>query len=413
LKDDPSSYSYSQESHKGRSTVLLIDNDGFSYYTCYLARGLTKFLDVVLFSFSEESFVTTGASREKGIKFYDIKKRLPKGSSTARGIIRVFLLFFILLSALTKTKYDIVHIQDFLPAFFLFVPFLKLRRKHICWTLHDVEIFNFSTGLNGKLHVLFLKLVAQPRLMSIYADKIFVHSLSLREQLIVKKVDENKIHVIRFFDYRYLLEIDSHDKKLKYDDFMLNGSYILFFGNIAPWKGIDTLINAIKVARNKLGYKFTVVIAGEPYEGLKHIQFFKNANNEDLKIIKIINRFITSSEIPSLVSKCSFLVLPYNDLFQHSASGVIPLAYTFSKPVIVSNIPSLVEYVEQDKTGLIFEVNDSKQLANYMIELIENDHKCKRMGEEAHQKVLNEMSLDICCTIINNIYKSLASKNEL
>lgn len=40
---------------------------------------------------------------------------------------------------------------------------------------------------------------------------------------------------------------------------------------------------------------------------------------------------------------------------QYSVSGVIPLAYTFSKPVIASSIPSIMEYDDHNQTGLIFE----------------------------------------------------------
>lgn len=182
--------------------------------------------------------------------------------------------------------------------------------------------------------------------------------------------------------------------------------YVLFLGNIAPWKGIDTLIDAARIARTKIGEKFNLVIAGKLYAGYS-VPFFKNFVKEDYKFVKIINKYIPSSEIPSLVSKCAFLVLPYNNSFQHSVSGVIPLAYTFRKSVIVSNIPSLVEYVEHNNTGLIFNINASKQLADYMIELIENNSECIEMGERAYQKMSNEMSLDTCCKIINNIYNNL------
>jgi len=118
----------------------------------------------------------------------------------------------------------------------------------------------------------------------------------------------------------------------------------------------------------------------------------------------IIDRYITDPEIPELVRKSLCLVLPYNNLFRHSASGVIPLAYTFAKPVIVSNLTSLSEYVENNKTGLIFNVGDSKQLADCMVELIENNSKCVEMGKKAHEKMVNEMSLDLCCKVINNVY---------
>jgi glycosyltransferase involved in cell wall biosynthesis len=348
--------------------VLLIDNDGFSDYTCYLARGLSKYVSVTLYSFSNESFNYTGAAKEKTIKFHYIKRKLPKGYSTMRGILRIFILFFLLSYALIKTRYDVVHVQDYLPTFFLFIPFLKFRRKRICWTLHDLEIFYLATGVGGKLQVLFLRIVSQPSIMTKYVDNIMVHAGALKERLILKKVNQNKINVIRFFDYQYLLEVNENYNPIKYNGSFLEEGYILYLGNIAPWKGIDTLIHAARIVRDKIGSKFRLVIAGAPYEGLRDVGFFEDVNKEDLKFIKIFDRYIVHSEIPTLLGGSKFLVLPYNNLFQYSASGVIPLAYTFGKPVVVSDVPSLAEYVEAGKTGLIHDINDTEQLANCIIE---------------------------------------------
>jgi len=412
LKYQPTKTSETSSSKDNRQSVLLIDSDGFSDYTCYLARGLSKYLDVILYSFSNESFNITGASEKKGIKFNYMKKSLPKGYSTTRGIVRVLILFFLLSHTLIKAKYDIVHIQDYLPTFFLFLPFLKIRGKRVCWTLHDLEIFYLATGTSGKLQVLFLKIVSQPALLTKYVDTILVHADDLKEKLILKKVNPNKISVIRFFDYEYLQEFNRSNEQTNFNNSQTEEGYVLFLGNIAPWKGIDTLIKAAQIARKKLGDNFKLIIAGAPYEGLKSVQFFKNVNKGDYAFIKIINKYIVHSEIPSLLNNSRFLVLPYNDLFQHSASGVIPLAYTFAKPVVVSNIASLVEYVENGKTGLIHDVNDSEQLADCIIELIENKTKCAEMGQSAYEKLKNEMSLDKCAQNTFGIYKKLLSQNK-
>ena len=174
---------------------------------------------------------------------------------------------------------------------------------------------------------------------------------------------------------------------------------------MAPWKGVNTLIDAARIVKNKKGINFTLVIAGKPYPGFDSINFFESVENQETKFIKIIDKYINSSEIPLLISKSAFLVLPYDYQFRYSSSGVIPLSYTFGKPVIVSNVPSLAEYVEHDETGLIFEMNESNQLADCMIELLTNESKCKEMGRAAYQKMINEMSLDVCCKMIYDIYK--------
>ena len=392
-----------------RLKVLLFDNDDFSDYTTYLARGLSEYVDVVLYCFSRESPKITGAVNQKGIEFIYIDKRFPKGYSSIKGIFRVLILFFILFDALLRRKYDIVHIQDYLPAFFLFIPLLKLRRKRICWTIHDLDIFClwdrlFAAGLNGRLQILFRKLVTQPKFTGICVDRIFVHSLSHKQKLLMKKIEEEKINVIKQLDYRYLLEISKNNHRNV--DLELKENCILFFGNIAPWKGIETLVEAARIVKNKMGPVFNLVIAGKAYPGFDGRDFFEDINKEDLEFINIINRYITSYEIPLLFRKSSFLVLPYYNQFEYSSSGVIPLSYTFGKPVIISNIPSLAEYVQHGKTGLIFEEKDSTQLANFMIELIENNSKTLEMGQLAYHKLVTEMTLDKTCTDIHEIYKS-------
>lgn len=397
------------EELESRSRVLLFDSDGLSNYTCYLARGISKFRQVLLYSFSENSHIITGAALEKNIKFRYIKKWLPKGYSTFKGIIRVILLFFILLMTLTRNQYDIVHIQEHLPMFFFFIPLLKLKHKKIFWTLHDTEIFTPSNNIHGKLQVLFLEIVSQPKIIMRWSDGIIVHALSLKKQLIEKKVDQNKVHVIPHFDYKYLLENNSINfsnsiniPNSNPNQNNLPKEYALFFGNIAPWKGIEILIEATKIVIDNLGEKFNLVIAGTPYDG--YHSYFNEIISERNNCIKLINRYIESYEIPVFIKSSRFLILPYTESFQHSASGVIPLAYTFSKPVVVSSIEPLKEYVEHDRTGLIFKCGDSKQLANCIIELVENYSKCSEMGRNAHEKMLREMSLERCCKILNTLY---------
>jgi glycosyltransferase involved in cell wall biosynthesis len=393
------------------SPVLIFDSEDLSNYTCYLARGLSKYRDVILYCFSESSYVETGLSKEKKIKFHYLKKSLPKGYSTMRGIARAVILFFLLSVILVKTNYGIVHIQENFPMFFFFIPFLKLRKKKIFWTIHDVEIFAPSANLHGRLQVLYTKAVSQRSLLAKYADAIIVHALSLKAQLIAKKVNQNKIHVIYHFDYNYLLKINDNgptinsvDNGISSQERMPEG-YALFFGSIAPWKGIDVLMESASMVSNLIGEKFNLVIAGTTPDGYQ--SHFDNLIKGRQRYIHLINRFIQSNDIPKIIANSKFLILPYNNSFQYSVSGVIPLAYTFSKPVIVSNVESLAEYVEHNKTGFIFESGDSTQLANYMLELIKNDDKCIEMGNKAHQKLLNEMSLELCCKKINDLYFTL------
>jgi glycosyltransferase involved in cell wall biosynthesis len=377
-----------------KSAVLLIDSGGLSHYTCYLASGLAKYRQVILYGFSNHQYILTGAVKEKRIKFFNIGEKLPKGTSIISSIIFPFLLFRPLLKGLTNEKYGIVHIQGQSWLFFLFIPLLRLKRKPIFWTMHDVDIRPSNPGIRGKLESLQVRLLCQNNILRKHVNVIIVHGSKLRDKLISKGVDKNKIHVMPHFDYKYLLDSKSYPDSLD--------EYVLLFGKIKPYKGIDIFLKASRIARKKIGNKFKIIIAGKG--DMSYLDpVFRNNNAE---YIQVLNKYIPDSEISNLFRNAKFLVLPYTDASQ---SGIIPLAYTFSKPVIVSNVGSIAEYVDEGITGWIFEVGDIDQLANRIIEMYQNTEKCIEMGQNAYKKMIKEMSVEKCCAFLNELYQQYRS----
>jgi alpha-maltose-1-phosphate synthase len=252
-------------------------------------------------------------------------------------------------------------------------------------------------GLLGKLEIWYVYGWVQPSLLRAYADAIIVHGSLLKDQLCSKKVNPSKVYVIPHFDYKYLLQGETTANP--------RGStvlkdYILVFGHIVPYKGIEVLINAARIVWQRSMKNVDVVIAGSG--DISHIQ--KILTEEDRRHIFIRNEWIPSNEIHDLFKRSRFLVLPYIDASQ---SGVLSLSYTFSKPVVVSRAGSLSEYVEHGKTGFIFEVNNTEQLANYIIRLYEDDYLCTEMGNRGYQKVRDQMSLELCCRMVDSIYENI------
>jgi len=385
--------------NKKTKAILLIDSPGLSHYTSYLAYGLSKYRDIILYGFSSEEYNVTGAATQKRIKFYNIREKLSNESSTSKIILEPLVLFFILFKAFTKSGYDIVHVQGYLPIFFFFIPWLKLTRKKIFWTVHDVNFRTTNPGVRGKLDFAYTVTISEPSLLAKYADIIIVHGNLLKNQLFAKGTNDKKIHVIPHFDYGYLLN-DRQQVDAKLTEQNLHTDYVLFFGRIAPYKGLELLVNASRIVKMKMGHEFILLIAGEG-----DISLLKNhMSDDDYAYIHILNKRVPNQEIPSLFKGAKFLILPYVDASQ---SGVIPLAYTFSKPVIVSNVGSLSEYVEHGKTGLIFEPSNTEQLSKYIVDLAKNSELCEQMGINANRKLLNEMSLELCCDKLNHLYNTI------
>ncbi len=65
--------------------------------------------------------------------------------------------------------------------------------------------------------------------------------------------------------------------------------------------------------------------------------------------IEVVNRFIDDAEVPALFARCRLVVLPY---IEGTQTGVIPIAYAFRKPVVVTDVGAIPEVVEEGRTGL-------------------------------------------------------------
>lgn len=129
-------------------------------------------------------------------------------------------------------------------------------------------------------------------------------------------------------------------------------NYLLFLGNILPYKGLHILYDAYQLLKER-GITIKIVIAGNGKSSLLE----EINKNQDFTVI---NRWVTNDEVASLTKGCVAVVCPY---LSASQSGLPVTAYTFDKPVIVTDVGAMKEYVEDSLTGNIIPPNNSTALA--------------------------------------------------
>ena len=130
---------------------------------------------------------------------------------------------------------------------------------------------------------------------------------------------------------------------------------LLFFGFIRKYKGLDILLDAMKILKDKKLPQAgcTLLIAGEFYGNQK--QYEEQVEQLGIKDQLIMHtHFIADSEVKYYLCAADVVVLPYRTATQ---SGVTPLAYHFEKPIIVTNVGGLAAMVPDDKVGLVAEPN--------------------------------------------------------
>ena len=130
-------------------------------------------------------------------------------------------------------------------------------------------------------------------------------------------------------------------------------NYILFFGFIRAYKGLDILLKAMANAQLKEFSNLKLIVAGEYYEDANpYLQLIQDLNLQDRLILR--TDFIQNSEVRHYFCAADLVVQPYKHATQ---SGVTQVAYHFDKPMVVTNVGGLAELVPNGEVGYVVEPN--------------------------------------------------------
>ncbi len=269
-----------------------------------------------------------------------------------------------------KTK--ILHMQWWswflAPVYLIVLSIARLRRKKIIMTVHNVKPHEKSL-LKNFLNQSVLHL----------AHEYIVHSESNRQLLIQTTKTSKKIHVIPHGIIRIgNCTLDNEKLRQKFG-FHPEDKILLFFGNIRPYKGLDTLLQALNKIENP---QVKLIIAGQPWTNFS--SYHKMINQLNLKQrVKLFLEFIPDSTVAELFELSQLVVLPYKQL--ESASGVASVAIACAKPFIITNVASLSELVNDKKT--VAKPNNAEDLKEKILYALENLDRLQRDSREKAQQL--------------------------
>jgi glycosyltransferase involved in cell wall biosynthesis len=132
---------------------------------------------------------------------------------------------------------------------------------------------------------------------------------------------------------------------------------LLFFGFVRPYKGLDLLIDALHLAR--LPADFFLTIAGEFWQGKEELLYRIKEKSLHSRV-EVLDRYLPDQEAADLFRRADLVVLPYRSA---TGSGVIPLAYHYNKPVLVTPVGGLPESVLAGESGFIAERPTAESIA--------------------------------------------------
>jgi glycosyltransferase involved in cell wall biosynthesis len=175
--------------------------------------------------------------------------------------------------------------------------------------------------------------------------------------------------------------------------------YILFFGFIRAYKGLDLLIKAFsdKRLRNK---KLKLIIAGEFYEDDKvYHELVEGAGLE--KEVLFFDHFIKDEEVPLFFSVADLVVQPYKSATQ---SGVTQIAFHYELPMIVTDVGGLKEIVPDGRCGYVVKP-DPTYIAEAIADYFDNNRKA--LFTEGVIKEKEKFSWDKMTAAIIDVYNNL------
>lgn len=296
--------------------------------------------------------------------------------------------------AATKENVKVVHrISDF----FMFCPkYDFLCENNICEScLHG----NYSKAIKMKcvknsksgtiLRVIAMKLYSFLKIFD-EVDKYICTCEFSKQKLIQGGIKSDKISCVPTF-------IDSSKIKPNYD----HDKYFLFLGRMAHQKGVIYAVEAMKYLKDtEYVLKITGDIADSPYDR----EILKCIKDNQLEDKIIFTGFKQGKELDNIISMSTCVLCP--SIWYENMPNTVIESYAYGKPVVASNIGSLAEIVIDGETGFLFEIKNSKDLADKLNKFINDDRLSGRLGKNSRIRCENIYSVDNHMNKVISILKS-------
>jgi glycosyltransferase involved in cell wall biosynthesis len=385
-----------------RPAVTLIGTlppiKGISSYCQELLQALSKCAEIEFIGFRKlyPDFIYPG-----GTKVADNNWKTPELRNVkVRNILTYYNPFSWVWAGLTA-KGRVIHAQWWsyvlAPIYFVILLICKVRRKKILLTVHNI-LPHERSRLNKFLNRIVLSL----------GDEFIVHNVRNRENLLnLCDIQEDRISVI---PHGILVpvpikEIPKEEARAQFG-IPQNKKVILHFGNIRDYKGLDILLRALTLIIDEVS-DVILLIAGKPWTdwSKKYEKIIKDSKLEHY-VVKRLD-FILPTEVEHYFSVADIVALPYK--YFDSQSGVGALALPFKKPLVVTNVGGLPDFVDDERA--IARPSDANDLAKRLVVILKDEHLLRKLSEDS-KKLSNKLSWDKIAERTSELYKEVLKSSH-
>jgi glycosyltransferase involved in cell wall biosynthesis len=351
--------------------VALVSHD-FEEYCVRLASGLADMANVVL-------LLPCGPAGPR-LSALDARVTLQRfDKPRLRQPIRQLRAGWDLVRRIKAINPDVVHFQQGHLWFNGFLPLL--RRFPLILTVHDPRHHPGDTASQKT-----------PQAVMDFgyrrASQLIVHAAPLKQVIVDEcRIRPELVHVVPHVSLS-----DVTDEASSCD----HQPTILFFGRIWEYKGLEYLIRAEPLITEKVP-EARIVIAGEGEDFGRYRRLMDRPEH-----FVVYNEYIPDQRRSELFRHASIVVLPY---VEASQSGVIPVAYSFMKPVVATTVGGLPEIVEDGRTGYLVPPRDERALAEAIVRLLRDKTMRIQMGLNGKRKLDAECAPSVVARQTMAVYR--------
>jgi len=259
--------------------------------------------------------------------------------------------------------------------------FLKLRKWFNCKIVYEIHIISYIVAQNQNVLFPMAEAVTQSKVDLIKAKETYVYKNSdalfaltdlLKQRISAEfSVEDGKIYVLP----------DGVNPKLFSGADLEKREGLIYIGQLYPWKGVDTLIEAMRYIDAKL-----TVIGGIDFEDdLIRLKKKSRELNLDKKIT--FTGFIKPEAISEYTKKAKISVIPLTDnVIARDFTSPLKLFESMASKtaVVASGLPSIREVIRDGENGLLFEPGNAQSLAEKINLLLDNDKLLNTITRNAY-----------------------------
>jgi len=317
-------------------------------------------------------------------------ERMKKG-----GLYKILPFFYVLFGSIgiffhcRKRKYDIIHVHWPFPHFLFGYLASRICKCPLVSTFHSVELIYLKRT--------FIRMDFFINWVVKKSNIITVNSSYTARKL--EKYSPINLKIIPFGAATENKKIVKKQRKSEYFN-------LLFVGRLVERKGVEYLLKAIKILKEKTKVKLTIVGDGNLKETLKAKKVQLNLSDKDVKFTGQIPR----EKLIDYYNNCDAFILPaiIDSKGDTEGLGVVLLeAMSFKKPVIASGVGGIVDIVKDKKTGLLVKEKSADELASAIEFLLKNPKEREDIAKNGYLFQKQNFSWENIISSLLSEYKKL------